>query len=62
MPERLRETIRIRIPAREAVAVDLHKGYRVSVIDLAGHQGADCVAVTPGGAVSCTRTTIHLCR
>ncbi len=57
MPERLRETIRIRIPAREAVAVDLHKGYRVSVIDLAGHQGADCVAVTPGGAVSCTRTT-----
>ncbi len=57
MPERLRETIRIRIPAREAVAVDLHKGYRVSVIDLAGHQGADCVAVTQGGAVSCTRTT-----
>src|SRR5258708_27062686 len=57
MPERLRETIRISIPASEAVAVDLHKGYRVSVIDLAGHQGADCVAVTPGGAVSCTRTT-----
>jgi len=27
------------------------------VIDLAGHQGADCVAVTLAGAVSCTRTT-----
>jgi uncharacterized protein len=57
MGERFRETIRIRIPAREGVAVELRKGYRVSVIDLAGHQGADCVAVTPGGAVSCTRTT-----
>src|SRR6202163_2252099 len=57
MGERFRETIRIRIPAREGVAFDLSKGYRVSVIDLAGHQGADCVAVTPGGAVSCTRTT-----
>jgi uncharacterized protein YcgI (DUF1989 family) len=57
MAERFRETIRIRIPAREGVAVDLGKGYRVSVIDLAGHQGADCVAITQGGAVSCTRTT-----
>jgi uncharacterized protein YcgI (DUF1989 family) len=57
MAKRLGETIRIRIPAREGVAVDLRKGYRVSVIDLAGHQGADCVAVTPAGAVSCTRTT-----
>jgi uncharacterized protein YcgI (DUF1989 family) len=57
MGECFRETIRIRIPAREGVAVDVRKGYRVSVIDLAGHQGADCVAVTQGGAVSCTRTT-----
>ncbi len=57
MGERFRETIRIRIPAREGVAVDLRKGYRVSVIDLAGHQGADCVAVAAAGAVSCTRTT-----
>jgi len=57
MGERSRESIRIRIPAREAVAVDLRQGYRVSVIDLAGHQGADCLAVTQGGAVSCTRTT-----
>jgi uncharacterized protein len=57
MAEPFGETIRIRVPAREAVAVELRKGYRVSVIDLAGHQGVDCVAVTPGGAVSCTRTT-----
>jgi uncharacterized protein len=57
MAKRLRETIRIRIPARESIAVDLRKGYRVSVIDLAGHQGADCIAVSPAGAVSCTRTT-----
>ena len=57
MGEHFRETIRTRIPAREGVAVELAKGYRVSVIDLAGHQGADCVAVTPEGAVSCTRTT-----
>ncbi len=55
MGERSREMIRI--PARKAVAVDLRTGYRVSVIDLAGHQGADCVAVTQDGAVSCTRTT-----
>lgn len=55
--ERLRKTIRLRISAREAVAVDLREGDRVSVIDLAGHQGADCVAVTQAGAVSCTRTT-----
>jgi uncharacterized protein len=57
MAEAFGETIRIRIPAREGVAVELRKGYRVSVIDLAGHQGADCVAVTRGGAISCTRTT-----
>jgi uncharacterized protein YcgI (DUF1989 family) len=55
MNDRSKETIRI--PAREGVALDLRKGYRVSVVDLAGHQGADCVAVTPGGAVSCTRIT-----
>jgi len=48
---------KIRIPAREGVSLELRKGHRVSVIDLAGHQGADCVAVTLGGAVSCTRTT-----
>ena len=47
----------IRVPAREGVPLELRKGSRVSVTDLAGHQGADCVAVTPGGAVSCTRTT-----
>jgi uncharacterized protein YcgI (DUF1989 family) len=57
MAEPFGETIRIRIAAREGTAVELRKGYRVSVIDLAGHQGADCVAVTPRGAVSCTRTT-----
>jgi uncharacterized protein YcgI (DUF1989 family) len=48
---------RIRVPARQGVSVELRKGWRVSVIDLAGRQGADCVAVTPAGAVSCTRTT-----
>src|ERR1700730_15449153 len=57
MAEPFGETIRIRVPAREAVAFALRKGYRVGVIDLAGHQGVDCVAITPGGAVSCTRTT-----
>src|SRR6267143_1559391 len=57
MVERFAETIRIRIPAREGVALELRKGDRVSVIDLAGHQGADCVAVTAEGAVSCTRAT-----
>jgi uncharacterized protein len=57
MAEPFGETIRIRIAAREGAAVELRKGYRVGVIDLAGHQGADCVAVTPRGAVSCTRTT-----
>lgn len=57
MAEPAGNTVRIRIPAREAIAVDLRKGARVSVIDLAGHQGADCVAVTPRGAVSCTRST-----
>jgi uncharacterized protein YcgI (DUF1989 family) len=55
MLERNKE--KIRIPAREGVSLELRKGHRVSVIDLAGHQGADCVAVTLGGAVSCTRTT-----
>jgi uncharacterized protein len=55
MLERSKEAIRI--PAREGVSLELRKGYRVSVIDLAGHQGADCMAITPGGAVSCTRTT-----
>ena len=55
MHERFKQTIRI--PAREGVSLELRKGYRVSVIDLAGHQGADCIAVAPGGAVSCTRTT-----
>jgi uncharacterized protein YcgI (DUF1989 family) len=55
MHERSKDTIRI--PAREGVSLELRKGYRVSVIDLAGHQGADCIAVTPGGVVSCTRTT-----
>src|SRR5258708_25353457 len=55
MNDRSKETIRIH--AREGVALDLRKGYRVSVVDLAGHQGADCVAVAPGGAVSCTRIT-----
>jgi hypothetical protein len=29
----------IRIPAREGVSLELRKGSRVSVIDLAGHQG-----------------------
>lgn len=57
MGEPLMETSRIRIAAREGVAVDVPKGHRVTVIDLAGRQGADCIAVTPGGAVSCTRTT-----
>src|SRR5882757_45543 len=52
-----RPKVTIRVPAREGVSLELRKGSRVSVIDLAGHQGADCVAVTPGGAVSCTRTT-----
>ena len=57
MAETFAKAIRIRIPAREGVALELRKGDRVSVIDLAGHQGADCVAVTAEGAVSCTRTT-----
>lgn len=47
----------IRIPAREAVAVDLRRGQYICIADMAGHQGADCVAVTPAGAVSCARTT-----
>src|SRR5882762_854259 len=55
MDERPKMTIRV--PAREGVSLELRKGSRVSVTDLAGHQGADCVAVTAAGAVSCTRTT-----
>src|SRR5258708_9987366 len=57
MGEHFRETIRTRIPAREGIAVELAKGYRGSVLDLEGQQGVDCVAVTPEGGVSCTRTT-----
>jgi uncharacterized protein YcgI (DUF1989 family) len=51
------KSTRIRIPAREAVAVDVLKGGHVSICDVAGHQGADCLAITKAGAVSCTRTT-----
>ncbi|MEH2486383.1 urea carboxylase-associated family protein [Bradyrhizobium sp. AZCC 2230] len=51
------EPTRIRVPAREGVAIELRGGSRVSIVDLAGHQGADCVAVTRTGAVTCTRTT-----
>jgi uncharacterized protein len=47
----------LRIPAREAAAIDLLAGQSVTVADLAGHQGADCIAVAENGAVSCTRTT-----
>lgn len=57
MGEPLIDPMRIRIPAREGVAVEVLKGYRVSVVDLAGHQGADCLAVAKSGAISCTRTT-----
>jgi uncharacterized protein len=39
----------IHIPARQAGCVRLSKGDRVSIIDVAGHQGADCFAVTPDG-------------
>src|SRR5882757_2006545 len=51
------EPTRIRVPAREGVAIELRGGSRVSIVDLAGRQGADCVAVTRTGAVTCTRTT-----
>lgn len=49
--------IRIRVPAREAVTLDIPAGSIVAITDVAGHQGADCVAVTSDGAISCTRTT-----
>jgi len=39
----------IHIPARHAGSVRLSKGDRVSIIDIAGHQGADCFAITPDG-------------
>jgi uncharacterized protein len=39
----------IHIPARQAGSVRLSKGNRVSVVDIAGHQGADCLAITPDG-------------
>jgi uncharacterized protein len=39
----------IHIPARQAGCVRLSKGDRVSIIDIAGHQGADCFAITPDG-------------
>ena len=39
----------IHIPARQAGSVPLSKGDRVSIIDVAGHQGADCLAITPDG-------------
>jgi uncharacterized protein len=60
MGEALIKATRIRIPAREAVAVDVLKGEHVGICDVAGHQGADCIAVTKTGAVSCTRTTLAL--
>jgi uncharacterized protein len=39
----------IHIPARHAGSVRLSKGDRVSIIDIAGHQGADCFAIAPDG-------------
>jgi uncharacterized protein YcgI (DUF1989 family) len=47
-----------RIPARGVATVNLAAGALASIIDLAGHQGADCIAVTPDGrAVSSTQLT-----
>jgi hypothetical protein len=48
----------IHIPARHAGCVGLSKGDRVCIIDVAGHQGADCFAVTPNGtSISSPRET-----
>ena len=40
----------IHIPARHAVSVRLSKGDRVCIIDIAGHQGADCFAIYSDGS------------
>ncbi|MEA3146288.1 MAG: uncharacterized protein QOE88_1951 [Verrucomicrobiota bacterium] len=54
----------IHIPARQAGSVHLSKGDRVSIIDIAGHQGADCFAITPDGTSTSSpqETRAHLGR
>jgi uncharacterized protein YcgI (DUF1989 family) len=54
MPDR---RTRIDIAARSATAVEVSSGSIITVVDPAGHQGADCLAVGKDGGVSCTRTT-----
>ena len=49
---------RYRIPARCATAVHLSAGALVTMVDVAGHQGADCIAVSQNGhAVSSMQDT-----
>lgn len=46
------------IPARTAATMRLGRGERVTIIDQAGRQGADCIAVTPDGrAVTSSQET-----
>jgi uncharacterized protein YcgI (DUF1989 family) len=54
MPDRISQ---ICIAARGVAAVDVSSGSIVTVVDLAGRQGADCLAVSKDGGISCTRTT-----
>jgi len=62
MAERTTTTIRIGVPARDVAALDVSAGGLITVVDLAGHQGADCLALRRDGGISCTRTTRSLNR
>jgi len=48
---------RIGIAARSVAAVEVSSASIITVVDPAGRQGADCLAASKDGAVSCTRTT-----
>ena len=54
MPDQM---TRIAVQARGVSAVEVSAGQLVTVVDPAGHQGADCLALGKDGGLSCTRTT-----
>ena len=62
MAERTTEAVRIGVPARDVAALDVSAGSLITVVDLAGRQGADCLALGKDGGISCTRTTRSLNR
>jgi uncharacterized protein YcgI (DUF1989 family) len=55
MAERTTAAIRIGVPARDVAALDVSAGSLITVVDLAGHQGADCLALGKDGGISCTQ-------